>query len=309
MMKLDGLVAFVAVADGGSISEAARRLALSKSVVSERLAELERTLGARLVQRTTRKLSLSGDGLTLLPRARRIIQDMTEAADELAERRGTLAGPLRLSGPASFGSLHLGPALYGFLAAHPALELTLDLDDRFVDVAGDGYDAVIRHGPIRDNRLVARRLATSRRVLVASPAYLEAHGSPASPGDLEQHRAVLYANRGGDWTFTTPLEPALVVRPRASLRVNNGLVMRDAALAGMGITLLPTFLVHRELAAGTLRIVDVGLSAERADVYLAHAREPGPSAKIRALARWLRGAFGEPPYWESAGRIPAPSPR
>ena len=149
-MKLDGIAAFVAVAEAGSISEAARRLRLSKSVVSERLAGLERGLGAGLVRRTTRKLSLTEDGAAFLERAARIVREVEEAAADLAERRGTLAGPLRISAPVTFGRMHLGPALYPFLARHPRVELTLDLDDRRVDAAADGFDAVVRHGPVAD---------------------------------------------------------------------------------------------------------------------------------------------------------------
>jgi DNA-binding transcriptional LysR family regulator len=165
MMELEGLAVFSAVAEAGSISEAARRLDLPKSVVSERLADLERELGARLVQRTTHKMSLTEDGHAFLSRARRILQEAQNGRDELI-------GPLRLSAPVSFGCLHLAPALIAFLKQHPRIALSLELDDRFVDIAAVGYDAVIRHGPVGDSRLVAHRLAPSRRVLVASPAYL-----------------------------------------------------------------------------------------------------------------------------------------
>jgi DNA-binding transcriptional LysR family regulator len=146
MMKLDGIAAFVATAEAGSISAAARRLGNAKSVVSERLAELERSLGTRLIQRTTRKLSLTEDGHTFLARAQRILFEASEAAAEMAERRGTLVGPLRISAPVGFGVLHLGPAIYRFLAAHPGIDLALELDDGFVDAAADGFDAVLRHG-------------------------------------------------------------------------------------------------------------------------------------------------------------------
>lgn len=297
-MKLDGLLTFIAVADAGSISEAARRLTLSKSVVSARLAELERDLGARLVQRTTRKMTLTEDGLTFLERARRIARDVAEASAELAERRAELVGPLRLSGPVSFGALHLGPALYPFLRDNPGIELTLDLEDRFVDVAADGYDAVIRHGPIRDSWLVAMKLCPSRRVLVASPDYLARHGAPDSLEALEAHRGILYTNRTSDWRFDREGR-SVIVHPRPAMRVNNGLIMRDAALAGMGVTLLPTFLVHKELAAGALRVLDVGVEAEGAEIYIACVKGPGPSAKIRGLTEHLRRFFGAPPYWDA----------
>ena len=299
MMKLDGLKSFVAVVDAGSISAAARQLGLAKSVVSERLAELERGIGARLVQRSTRRLSLTEDGEAFLLRARTILREMAEAEAELAERRGTLTGPLRIAGPIGFGTLHLGPALYGFLAAHPGIRLTLDLDDAFVDAAADGYDAVIRHGPIRDDRLIAKQLASSRRVLVASPAYLDRNGLPRSLSELGDARAILYSNREADWRFHVPGGDK-VVRPSACLRVNNGIIMRDAALAGLGITLLPTFFVQDQLRNGSLQKVDVGAEAEGATLYLAYPANRSASAKLNALTEWLRQAFGAPAYWEDA---------
>ncbi len=297
MMKLDGIAAFVAIAEAGSISAAARRLGNAKSVVSERLAELERALGTRLVQRTTRKLSLTEDGHTFLARAQRILFEATEAAAEMAERRGTLVGPLRISAPVGFGVLHLGPAIYTFLAAHPGIDLALELYDRFVDAAADGFDAVLRHGPIGDNRLVAKRLSASRRLLVASPDYLARRGTPATLADLAGHDGLLYANRDVDWRFGGP-EGWAVVRPRAALRVNNGLVMRDAALAGLGIALLPTFFVHAERKAGTLLPIDIGRAAESAELHIAYPRDRSASAKIAALTESLRASFGDPPYWD-----------
>ncbi|MES1973120.1 MAG: LysR family transcriptional regulator [Pseudomonadota bacterium] len=297
MMKLDGLAAFVAITEAGSISAAARRLGLAKSVVSERLAELERILGARLIQRTTRKLALTEGGQTFLPRAQQILYQAQAAAAELAERRGTLAGPLRVSGPVGFGILHLGPALNQFLRAHRDIDLTLELDDGFVDAAAGGFDAVIRHGPVGDTRLVAKRLATTRRVLVASPAYLAEKGVPSTMAELSGHCGVLYANRDADWRFAGP-DGWMVLRPRAALRVNNGLLMRDAALAGLGITLLPTFFVHGELASGALVRVEIGMEAEGAELFIAYPRDRSASAKIAALTASLRRSFGDPPYWD-----------
>lgn len=297
MLRLEGVETFVAIADGGSLSEAARTLGLSRSVVSDRLAELERALSARLVQRTTRRLSLTEDGRTFLARARRIRQEIEDAAAELAEQRGHLSGPLRLSAPVSFGYLRLGPALYPFLKRHPGVELSLELDDRFVDVESGGYDAVIRHGPISDRWLVAVRIALSRRVLVASPAYLEANGLPAGAEDLKDHAGILYTNRVADWRLGEGVD-AIVVQPRRALRVNNGLIMRDAALAGIGVALLPTFFVHSELASGALRAIDVGLEPEPAEMHIAYPAAQPPSAKLRALIAHLREAFGGQPYWD-----------
>lgn len=298
MMKLEGVAAFVAVAEAGSISEAARRLGLAKSVVSERVAELERLLGASLMQRTTRKLSLTGEGEMFLERARRIIRETVEAQAEIVERRGSLSGPLRLAGPIGFGTLHLGRMLNGFLAAHPNIDLSIDLDDKFVDVAADGYDAVIRHGPIQDTRLIAKRLASSRRLLVAAPSYLEKHGVPKSLDELDRSCAILYSNRSADWRFKSG-ERETILRPRACLRVNNGIVMRDAALAGLGIALLPTFFTYRQLADGTLRQIDVGSQAEGAELYIAYTRNRSASAKLAALTEWLRTEIGTPAYWET----------
>ncbi|QDK34944.1 LysR family transcriptional regulator [Sphingomonas sp. IC081] len=297
MMKLDGVVAFVTTVEAGSISAASRRLGLAKSVVSERLAELERTLGATLLQRSTRQLSLTNGGQTFLPRAQRILREAEEAAAELAARSGTLAGPLRLSAPVGFGILHLGAALARFLEGHPQIEVSLELDDGFVDATSGGFDAVLRHGAVGDGRLIARRLTKSRRLLVAAPAYLASAGVPASLADLERHRGILYANRSGDWRFAAPGGWS-VVRPVAALRVNNGIVMRDVAVAGLGIALLPSFFVHEALAQGTLVEIDVGLEAEGAELFLAYPRDHGASAKIRALADSLRRSFGDPQYWE-----------
>ena len=215
MMKFDGIAAFVATAEAGSISAASRRLGLAKSVVSERLAELERMLGAKLIQRTTRKLSLTENGQTFLPRAQRMLREADEASAELAARSGKLAGPLRLSAPVSFGILHLAPALMKFLQEHHEIEVSLELDDRFVDAAAGGFDAVLRHGAIGDSRLIAKRLAASQRLLVASPAYLQQYGKPASLAELERHLGILYSNREADWRFAVDGRWS-VVRPMAS---------------------------------------------------------------------------------------------
>lgn len=297
MLKLESVAAFVAVAEARSISEAARRMELSKSVVSERLAELERTLGAKLLHRTTRKIAITEDGSAFYERAKRIVQEAADAVAVIAERRGRLAGPLRISAPVSFGALHLGPALYRFLEHNPGIELTLDLDDRFVNLLTDGYDAVVRHGPVVDEHVVVKRLAPSRRFLVAAPAYLEQFGEPKSVADLEQHKGIVFSHRGAaDWRFKAARQ-AVTVRPHAVLRVNNGLVMRDAAVAGLGLALLPAYFIYEQLARAELTVLDVGAEAEGATLYLAYPEDHRGSAKIRALTEWLRNAFGNPPYW------------
>ena len=300
MLKLDGIASFVAIAEAGSISAAARRLNLSKSVVSERLAELERGLGAALFHRSTRKLSLTEDGAVFMEKAVHIVREVEEATAEMAQRRGELTGPMRLSAPVTFGRMHLGPALFPFLAANPGISLTLELDDRRVDASSDGFDAVVRHGTLEDSRLVAWQLARSQRLLVASPDYLKRNGQPRSLEELAGHKAIYYLNRGvADWRFLD-LGNGPFVRPASALRVNNGDLMRDAALAGMGIALLPSFIVGEELKAGRLLVVDVERQVPSESIYVAHPEGRRASAKLRALVGSLRQAFGDPPYWEAA---------
>ncbi|OHV26757.1 LysR family transcriptional regulator [Rhizobium sp. RMa-01] len=302
MIRIEGIAAFVAVVEAGSVSEAARRLRLSKSVVSERLAELEKSLGGTLLHRTTRKLALTEDGAVFLQRAGRIVREIEEAAADMAERRGTLSGPIRIAAPVTFGRMHLGPALYPFLADHPDIELTLDIDDRRVDAASDGYDAIIRNGPIADSRLVAWKLAPSRRLLCASPDYLVRQGMPSSLADLNNHRGIFYTNRGvADWRFQTP-EGAVVVRAKLALGINNGDMLRDAAIAGLGIALLPAFIAGPAIREGRLAEIDIGHRPEAEFIYMAHPEGRNPSAKLRAIADHLKKSFGDPPYWDIADR-------
>ncbi|RYD93934.1 MAG: LysR family transcriptional regulator, partial [Sphingomonadales bacterium] len=200
--------------------------------------------------------------------------------------------------------MHLGPALYPFLAAHPGIELTLDLDDRRVDASSGGFDAVIRHGPILDSRLMAWKLAPSRRVLCASPAYVALHGTPRSIEDLQDHKGIFYTNRGvADWRFPrggAAGTDAIVVHGRLGLGLNNGDMMRDAAIAGLGIALLPMFIAGPAMRAGQLLSIDIGMDPEQEFIFMAHPDGRKPSAKLRAMADHLRQAFGSPPYWDPA---------
>lgn len=301
MIKIEGITAFVSVVESGSVSEAARRLRLSKSVVSERLAELERSLGGMLLHRTTRKLTLTEDGTAFLERAARIVREIEDATAEMAERRGTLSGPLRIAAPVTFGRMHLGPALYPFLAKHPEIQLVLDIDDRRVDVSSEGYDAIVRNGPIVDSRLVVWKLSRSRRLLVASPDYLDRHGTPKTLNDLDGHKGIFYTNRGvSDWRFQTP-DGAIVVRASQVLGMNNGDMIRDAAVAGLGIALLPAFIAGPAVSEGRLSEIDVGYKPEAEFIYMAHPEGRNPSAKLRAVADHLRKTFGDPPYWDISG--------
>jgi DNA-binding transcriptional LysR family regulator len=301
MLKLESLLAFVTTADAGSISEAARRLQISKSVASERIAELERQVGSTLLLRSTRGLSLTEDGLALLDRARRILRDVDAATTELSERRGELSGALRVSAPVSFGVLHLASAITSFLKAHPHIELALELDDRFVSPT-DGFDAIVRHGPVLENGWTVKQFAASRRMLVASPRYVKQRGVPRTISDLEQHSGIIYSNRGAsDWRFRQGGRWIVAV-PATIFRVNNGIVMRSAALDGLGIALLPTFFFHEQLSARKLQVLDVGAEAEPASLFIAYPNARRVSAKVLALIDHLQKSFGDPPRWEQ--RIP-----
>jgi len=298
MLNLESVASFVAIADAGSLAAAARRIGISKSVVSARLSDLERALRVKLIRRTTRALTLTQEGNSFYRRAKQILHDVEEAAAEVNARQRTLMGPLRISAPVSFGNLHLGPALFGFLAQNPGIDLTLEVDDRFVDVVRDGYDAVIRHGPVEDKRLIVKRLAKSRRILVASPDYLNRFGTPSSLGELKAHRGIIYSNRGmADWRFRVGRK-WITVSPQTALRVNNGLLMRDAAVAGLGIALLATFFLQSPFKTRSLRAVDVGAEAEGAVIYAAYPEDLRGSPRIEALTKWLLRAFGDPPYWD-----------
>lgn len=298
MLSLDSVSVFIAIANTGSFTETAQQLGLAKSVVSERLKDLERSIGTKLVHRTTRSVALTADGTTFYERAKRILHEAELATSELADRRGVVAGPLRISAPVSFGYLHLGPAVFGFIARYPAIELTLDLEDRFVDLLDEGYDAVVRHGKVNAKRVIVKPLATSTRLLVASPSYLERWGKPTSLEDLKQHKGIMYSYRGAaDWRFRV-VRRFTAVQPRTVLRVNNGLMMREAAAQGLGIALLPTFFLETVQKSQTLKVLDVGAEAEGATLYIGYPEHLRASAKIRALTTWLQSAFGNPPYWE-----------
>jgi DNA-binding transcriptional LysR family regulator len=296
-MKLEGIVAFVTAVDSGSVNEAARRLRLSKSTVSERLTELEHTLGARLLSRSSRHFALTEDGEALLARARRIVAEATEAREELTRRRGEVTGHLRVAVPRAFGDLHLGPILYDFMTRYPEITVTADFDDRISDL-GTAFDAIVRIAPDALPKLASERLTISRRTLVAAPAYLDRFGRPENVAALEAHHAVHYMERGpDDWTFKAELE-RVVARVTPRLRVTSCLAMRDAAIAGLGIAWLPTFHSHQAIKAGALEMLDIGVDPDVTPITIAYHNATGSSAKLTALIAHLRLALGEPPYWD-----------
>lgn len=297
-MKLDGLIAFVTVADCGSVNAAARQLRLSKSAVSERLTELEHAMGARLLSRNSRQLALTEDGMALLDRARRIVAETNEAKEDLARRRGEISGPLRIAVPRAFGDLHLGPILYDFMHRYPDVSVTADFDDRISEL-GSSFDALVRIAPADLPKMASERLTISRRTLVAAPSYLDRHGRPETVDQLEQHKAIHYMERGpDDWTFKAEIE-RVVARVPPRLRVTSCYAMRDAAIAGLGIAWLPTFHSYEAVRDGALEILEIGIDPDVTPIKIAYHNGPGPSAKMRALIDHLKLGFGDPPYWDN----------
>jgi DNA-binding transcriptional LysR family regulator len=296
-MKLDGVAAFVTVAKTGSISEAARHLRLSKSAVSERLTELERALDANLIQRNSRQLALTEDGTAFLERAQRIVAEAQDAANDLARRRGEVAGPLRIACPRGFADTHLAAAIFSFMERYPDIAATVDADDRMVDAAG-GFDAIIRISGTELPKLAQQVITISRRYLVAAPSYLAEFGRPKTVEDLASHKAIHYMERNpDDWSFRVAND-LVVARVAPRLRVSSCLAMRDAAVAGLGIASLPTFHCHEGVKSGALEILDVGVDDDITPITLAYQNGVRPSAKLTALIDHLRRAFGNPPYWD-----------
>jgi DNA-binding transcriptional LysR family regulator len=301
MDRLAALEAFVKVAETHSFSEAARRMRASKSAVSRQIAALEADLGARLFHRTTRSMTLTEAGRGYFERASRILSDLDEANLSVSQLQSAPRGRLRVSAPMSFGFLHLAPALTEFLSVYRDVEVDIALNDRFVDLVDEGFDVAVRVGTLVDSSLVARRLAPIRRVVCASPAYLKAHGTPASPDDLKTHDCLCNSNvaLAREWRFVTPQGEPWPVEVTGRINANNGDLLKVAAVNGLGFVNLPTFIVGSDLQAGKLVSVleafipqDLTLNA----VY-PHARHLSP--KVRAFVDFLAARFGPRPYWDA----------
>lgn len=298
MDRLTGLVAFARVAEAKSFSEAARRLGLSKSAVSKQVAALEERLGARLVNRTTRQLSLTEAGLRLYERAARIMAEAEEAELEVARQADGPRGRLKVNAPMTFGTMHLGRAVADFLTGHPEVEIELELNDRFVDLVEEGFDLGVRIAGLPDSSFVARKLAPARQVLFASPAYIAAHGAPASPEELRARNCLIYSYRAGSraWRFEGADGPVLV-QPQGNLVCNNGETLRDAALCGLGLALGPSFIVGEQLKSGALvELLPEAIPQDRAIWAIWPHRRLAP--KVRAFVDFLARRFGPRPYWD-----------
>lgn len=288
------MTTFVQAVEARSFSAAALRLGVAKSIVSRRIQALETRVGTRLLHRSTRQLSLTEPGEAFLARARSILADVQSAEDEARSLHGGLRGRLRIAAPLSFGLKVVSPVVAAFLREHPQIAVELDLDDRWVDLVREGVDVAVRIGKLPDSSLVARTLAPCRQVVCASPDYLARHGTPRAPADLaDGHACLVYANRppAEQWRFLVGRRWVSVPVRGAPLAVNNGDALVDAALAGVGLVVLPAFFVDDALADG--RLVQV-LERYRLDDPAIHAVWPSgraPSAKVRAFVTALRAAI------------------
>lgn len=296
---LPDFAVFVAVAETEGFSAAARRLRVSKAMVSVAMSRLEARLGVRLFHRTTRRLSLTEAGAASLPHAQRALLAARDAEEAATHALTSPRGTLRINAPMSFGLLHVVPALGEFAKQCPEVRVDLVLDDRVLDLVEGGFDLAIRIGTLGDSSLVAHRLGATQNAVVAHPKYLARAGTPRAPSDLSDHAALLYtlAASGPRWTFIRGSRKE-TVHVKGPLRANSSLALRQAVLQGLGVASVPRFLVGEELARGALvQVLPEWSLPEHGIFALTPERELMPR-KTRVFIDFFRGRLGDPPYWE-----------
>lgn len=313
MGRLEDLQAFARVVDARSFSGAARLLGATKSAVSKQVLRLEDQLGTRLLHRTTRSVSPTAEGRAVYERAVRMLDESLALDTELAGQRDEPRGVLRLSTSTAFGNLQFTALMTEFCARHPQLQVVLGLNDRYVDLAEEGFDVVLRLTRQPSDGLVARRLAAMRFVLCAAPAYLDAHGEPRAVADIAGHRCLRfgYLQSPDRWRFRHAELGEAEVETRGTLRFESGLTanssesLRVAALAGMGLAVLPTYAVGADLHAGRLRALlpgwqPVGGLADADTLYAVYLPSRHPAPKVRALIDFMLEKLGDQPPWDRA---------
>jgi DNA-binding transcriptional LysR family regulator len=284
--------AFAAVIDTGSFVRAADTLLISKTAVSRLVSDLELRLGARLLHRTTRKLSLTPEGEVFHERCKQLLEGLAEAETEITAHSSEPVGQLRINVPVTFGLLHLAPLWPVFLARHPKVVLDVTLADRLVDLVEEGFDLAVRIARLQTSSLVSRQLTSTRMVLCASPEYLRLNGAPKHPSDLAQHAVITYTlwSMGEQWEFDGPEGPVSVkVQPR--MRTNSGDTCCAAALHHQGIVLQPSFLVATHLASGALIEVLPTFRSIELGVYAVYPSRKNLTPKVRSLIDFLVEAF------------------
>ena len=287
-MDVEDLRTFVEVADAGGVSPAARRLGVSKSIVSRRLFRLEAELGVQLVARTTRGAALSEAGVTFREHAARVCAEI-DVAQETILPAGDLRGLLRVAAPLTFGPTHLAPVFAELAKRHPLLHVHASYTDRFVDLVGEGFDCAVRVGQLPDSNLIARRVGPVYGKLVASPAYIREHGAPETPDELVAHQALMQGTES--WQFIDG-DKTISVHPQGRFKADNGIALAAAAVAGLGIAWLPDGIIEGDLASGALVPVMTRYPVPTAGIFV--VRPPGqhPARKVRVLTELLIEHFG-----------------
>jgi DNA-binding transcriptional LysR family regulator len=305
------LSSFVAVAESLSFARAAARLARDAAAISRRVNALERRLGIRLVERTTRSVRLTEPGRIYLERAREILRTIDEADREVAQHAtGEPRGHLRLSLPDHFGRLWLAPMISDFLAAHPLITIEAEFSNRFVDLVGERFDLAVRLGELEDSRLVARRVAERRRLVCASPAYLERRGTPAKPQDLEAHACLVFTRlpARNRWEMTDGKGRVQRVAVSGPLASDDAEVLVTSAKAGLGIMVATDWLVGPSLRSGELvQVLPDWEFVDEGAIYIVTPSRGGTAGKTRAFSDWIAARLKHPPWDASPARLHAPA--
>ncbi len=311
MDTLQSMRIFSEVVDSGSFSAAGRKFGLAASSVSRQVGSLEDTLGARLLNRSTRKLSLTEAGRLYHERVRQILADVEDANRSVSHLEAIPRGMLRINGPTVFGRLHIAPHLPEFLRRFPEIDIDLTLTDHFVDVIEEGSDVVVRVGGLSDSSLFARRLAPNRRVICATPAYLEKHGRPTKPAELAEHTCIVYKLQSttGTWHICCGESGAKEqVQVHGRLTANNAEALHEAVLGDVGIALLPIWLVGQDLQDGRLERVlptlEADLTKDETSIHAIYPHKRLLSAKVRAFVDFLVEKYQPVPYWEIEENLP-----
>ena len=289
---------FVEVVARGSLSAAARAEGIAPAMIGRRLDALEARLGVKLLQRTTRKLALTNEGAAFLEDCQRILSELEEAESAVAERSAKASGHLLVSAPAGFGRQHVAPLLPSFLAEHRDVTVNLNLNDRIVDVVGEGVDVAIRIASLSDSSLVGVKLADNQRVLVASPAYLRRKGTPRTLADLSKHNCLAISSEGSQrgWSFSDNGK-IVTFKVAGNMVCNDGAVLHDWALSGKGLAWRSMWEVGSDIEAGRLRTVLDQFAAPGNDIYAVFAQRRHLPLRIRAFVDFLRHTYSGEHYW------------
>lgn len=300
MNRFENMDTFIRVVEAGSISAAADRLGVAKSAVSRRLKELEKHLGVELFHRTTRQMNLTDTGRAFYHQAVRILDDVLEAEIATSQAHGTLKGSLKMALPSSFGLMHMGPVINDFLKEHPQVEFDLDFNDREVDLIQEGFDLAIRIANLPDSSLIARRFAPVKTVICASPDYLKQMGTPRIPDDLIEHQCLVYSllRDFEYWHLTDARGNEIKTRIHPYLKASTGEFLRDAAVEGRGIILVPTFIAYKEIESGALVPLLNEYSAFQINAYAVYPQTRHLSQRVRTFVDFLVKRFEGTPYWD-----------